>query len=302
MDTTLLAVFGEVARRGSFTAAAEALGYTQSAVSRQISTLENEVGAVLFDRLPRGVRLTEEGRCVLPHAHAITDRLAAARGDLRDLRDLSAGRLRLGAFPTADAALVPRALAAFRAAYPDVVLSLAEGLVRDQVARLHAGDIDLAIVASSTPDALDGLDLAHLLDDPMYVALHPGHPLAGRGGLRPADLADEDWIAGSTRVEDTLIGGVLDRGFRPRIGYIAGEWIAKQGLVAAGLGVTLIPSLAAGAARPDIVLVPLVSPGAPVRAVYAATVPGVTPPPALTAFRGFLAEAVTALRASLPGA
>jgi len=102
VDTTLLTVFQEVARRGSFTAAAEALGYTQSAVSRQILTLEGELGAALFDRLPRGVRLTEEGRCLLPHAEAVTDRLGAALDDLRALRDLAAGHLRVGVFPTAD--------------------------------------------------------------------------------------------------------------------------------------------------------------------------------------------------------
>src|ERR1700733_12653480 len=91
VETALLAVFQEVARQGSFTGAARSLGYTQSAVSRQISTLEQEIGAGLFDRLPRGVRLTDEGRCLLPHAEAVTGRLGSALDDLRALRDLSAG-------------------------------------------------------------------------------------------------------------------------------------------------------------------------------------------------------------------
>jgi DNA-binding transcriptional LysR family regulator len=296
MDTALLVVFQEVARRGSFTGAAETLGYTQSAVSRQISTLEGELGTALFDRLPRGVRLTEEGRCLLPHASAITERLRTARGDLRALRDLAAGRLRVGAFPTADAALVPQAMAAFRAAHPLVSVSLAEGLIRDHVARLGAGDLDLAIVAADTAGDFEGLRLRHLLDDPMFVAVHPGHRLARRDEVRLVELADEDWIAGRTRPEDTLISAAPHPGFRPRITYVVGEWVAKQGLVAAGLGVTLIPSLAAGAARPDIVLVPLHPDDCPVRGVYAATPAGVTAPPALTAFLGFLDEAVARLR------
>lgn len=299
VDTTLLTVFQEVARRGSFTGAADTLGYTQSAVSRQIATLESELGVPLFDRLPRGVRLTEEGRCLLPHAHAVAERLATALGDLQGLRDLSAGRLRVGAFATADAALVPYAMAAFRAAHPDVTVSLTEGFVRDHVARLHAGELDLAIVASSAPEAFTDLDLRHLVDDPMFVALHPDHPMSGRRELRLAELAGDAWIAGSARPEETLISAAPHSGFQPHITYVAGEWIAKQGLVAAGLGVTLIPSLAAGAARPDIVLVPLRSGDSPVRRVYAATPHGITGPPSLPAFLRFLDDAVVRLREGL---
>src|SRR4051812_50139832 len=101
METTLLRVFCEVAALGSFTAAAASLGYTQSAVSRQVSALEHEVGAVLFDRLPRGVRLTEDGRCLLPHAEAIVERLGAARGDLSPVRGPAARRPRHCGVPTA---------------------------------------------------------------------------------------------------------------------------------------------------------------------------------------------------------
>jgi DNA-binding transcriptional LysR family regulator len=113
-----LDAFLAVARYGSITGAAQALGFTQSAVSRQVATLEAQTGTRLFDRLARGVTLTDEGRCLLPHAEAMVSRLATARRDLDALRGLGAGRLRVGAFPTALAALVPRALAAFRSANP----------------------------------------------------------------------------------------------------------------------------------------------------------------------------------------
>jgi DNA-binding transcriptional LysR family regulator len=295
VDTALFAIFQEVARRGSFTGAAEELGYTQSAVSRQIAVLEKEVGAELFDRLPRGVRLTHEGHCLLPHAQAVTERLATARDDLRALGDIAAGRLRVGAFPTADAALLPRAVAAFRAAYPKVAFQLAEGLVRDHVAHLLAGDLDLAVVTSATPSTFNGLDLRHLLDDPMLVAMPAGHPMAGRPTLRLADLADEDWIAGSSRPEETLISSALQAGFRPRISYVVGEWTAKQGMVAAGLGITLIPSIAAGTARSDIALAVLHPDDSPVRAIYAATPHGITGPPAMTAFLDYLSNAAAQL-------
>src|SRR4029453_6666541 len=98
MEIIWLRVFREVARQGSFTAAADALRYTQSAVSRQIAALESDTGATLFDRVPRGVRLTDEGRCLLEHADAVLGRLDSARRDLAALRDLDGGRLRIGAF------------------------------------------------------------------------------------------------------------------------------------------------------------------------------------------------------------
>src|SRR6266540_2545976 len=143
MDVIWLRVFREVARQGSFTAAANALRYTQSAVSRQIAALESDTGTALFDRVPRGVRLTDEGRCLLEHAEAVLGRLDAARRDLAALRDLEVGRLRVGAFATADAALVPRAMATFHARYPSVVLSLAEALTPVLLTQLRDGELDL---------------------------------------------------------------------------------------------------------------------------------------------------------------
>jgi DNA-binding transcriptional LysR family regulator len=303
MDTSLLTVFREVAERGSFTAAAQALGYTQSAVSRQVSALESEFGAALFDRLPRGVRLTEAGRCLLPHAAAVGSRLRAAAEDLQALRSLTAGRLRVGAFPTADTTLVPAAVAAFRLSHPAVNLSLSEGAVRDLVVQLAAGELDVALVTSTVPGLLDGLELRHVMDDPMFVAMHPSHPCAGLAVVRLAELASEEWIAGSERLADTLFSGARTA-FEPRIRYVVREWVAKQGFVAAGLGITLIPSLAVGSVRPDVVLVPLHPADSPVRRVFAATPTGVTPPFALAAFLGYLDEAShrdPGLHSALPG-
>lgn len=128
LSTTWLRVFLDVARLGSFTVAARTLGWTQSAVSRQISSLEAALGgAPLFDRLPRGVRLTEAGRVLVPHAESVIERLHGAGRELAALREAAGGRLRVGAFATADAALVPRAIAAFRARHPGVRLTREEG-------------------------------------------------------------------------------------------------------------------------------------------------------------------------------
>lgn len=290
-----LQVFTEVARLGSFTAAGQALGYTQSAVSRQIAALEGELGAVLFDRLPRGVRPTQPGHSLLAHAQAVIGRLDAARRDLADLQRLAAGRLRLGAFATAGAVLVPVAVARFGERYPNVEVTVAEGLTPGHLAALAAGELDLAVVSAPPARGADGVDLCHLLDDAMYVALPLGHPLAGRERIGLADLAGEVWIAGSARPEETLISSCLRTGFEPRIGIVAADWMAKLGFVAAGLGVTLVPSLAVDAVRGDVALVALHPGDVPARPVCTATPQGMSRPPAVTAFLAELDAAVARL-------
>ncbi|MGW6915801.1 LysR family transcriptional regulator [Kitasatospora sp. NPDC054939] len=289
-STPLLRVFAEVARLGSFTAAAGSLGYTQSAVSRQIGALEEEAGMPLFDRLARGVRPTEAGRRLLAHAEAVLDRLDTARRDLADLRGLTAGRLRIAAFATADAALVPQTIAVFRRRHPGITVSLREGLTPDLVAMLLDGEADLGVLSTAFGQVPGGLELHKLCDDFLLVALPPGHRLAGRRTVRLAELAEEHWIAGSTRPEETLISACLRTGFQPRVEYVARDWMAKLGFVAAGLGITLVPALAARAVRPDVTVVPLDPGDLPRREVHAATASGLTPSPAALAYLQLLKE------------
>ncbi|HEU5471370.1 MAG TPA: LysR family transcriptional regulator [Actinophytocola sp.] len=302
VEIVWLRVFREVARQGSFTAAANALRYTQSAVSRQIAALEGDTGVALFDRVARGVRLTHEGRCLLEHAEAVLGRLETARKDLVALRDLDVGRLRIGAFATADAALVPRAMATFHAEHPNVTLSLTESLTSVQVGRLRDGDLDVGVLSVAPGRSLDtdGLDLTHLLDDPILVAIPREHRLARRRTIRLAELADEPWIAGWQSPEDTLIGTALPTGVQPEIRYVVPGWTAKLGLVAAGLGVTLVPGLAAGGiARTDILIKWLSPQDTPARAVYAAVPAKVTRPPAVQRFLHILTDTVCRLGAEL---
>ncbi|MFF8968383.1 LysR family transcriptional regulator [Streptomyces sp. NPDC014995] len=293
LSTVWLRAFLEVARHGSFTVAARRLGWTQSAVSRQISSLEAALGGgPLFDRLPRGVRLTEAGRVLAPYAESVAGTLRGAGRDLAALREGTGGRLRFGAFATADAALVPHALAAFRARRPGVRLIREEGLTPALLDRLAAGHLDVAVVSTTGRAPLEAYALHHLLDESLYVAVPAAHPLAGHHGpVRLGQLADADWISGGARPEGTLLDAALRAGFRPRVAHVVGEWTAKQGYVAAGLGVTLVPALAATAVRPDVVLLPVLDEGAPARAVYAATLPGRSPTPAEDAFVTALREA-----------
>ncbi|MFC0505666.1 LysR family transcriptional regulator [Micromonospora costi] len=274
MQIEALDVLRTVVRYGSITAAARELRYTQSAVSRQIAALEAEFGVVLFDRLPRGVALTDEGRRLLPHAEAVLDRLTTARRELDALRGLGGGRLRVGAFPTAVAALVPRALAGFRDAHPEVALSLVEGRTPALLERLLAGDADLAVVSAPPDQPLDAerFTLRHLLDERLLVAVPRRHPLARRRTVRLAELAGDCFIAGSAGGADPFMRAAMPPGFRPRVDIVAADWTGKLGCVAAGLGVALVPALAVRATPADLALLRLHPDDAPARRVYAATV------------------------------
>jgi DNA-binding transcriptional LysR family regulator len=269
-DAARLRVFREVVRRGSLSAAAEAMSFTQPAVSRQIAALEREAGAQLLERTPRGIRLTEAGRVLLGHAEAILDRMAIARSQVESVASLTGGRLRLGSFQTANVTIVPRAIAAFARAHPQVELSLVEGTTRRAMAQLRAGEIDVAVV--TRVDDIDGGDVefVDLVDDEIFVALPAGHRLAHKPRLRLRDLREETWIEAPGGPGDRpLLSAALAHGFEPRIRFGAEQWLSKQGLVAAGVGVTLIPGLAIATVRDDIVLRSL-GPDAPRRRVVAA--------------------------------
>lgn len=298
MDPGLLRTFREVAVQGSITAAARSLGYTQSAVSRQIATLELSIGARLLDRHARGIELTEHGRCLLPHAEGVLHRIEAAERDLQALGRLETGRLRVGAFPTANAVLIPLAMAAFTSMHPNVSLSLIEGTTRRQLPNLQAGDVDVAVISAFPEQQLDSdrFELVHLLDDTILIALPPSHQLASRDRIRLAELAGESWIAGSPEGNDRTLSPLrLQPVHAAHIDFVVGEWTAKLGLVAAGLGITLVPSIASIATRADVTLVPVDARDAPKRGIYAATAKGRTHPPGVTAFIDLLAERARAL-------
>nr|WP_255345866.1 LysR family transcriptional regulator [Streptomyces chartreusis] len=301
VSTVWLRAFLEVARQGSFTGAARTLGWTQSAVSRQISTLEGALGgAPLFDRLPRGVRLTEAGRVLVPYAETVGESLHGAVRELAALREVAGGRLRFGAFATADAGLVPRALAGFRARHPRVHVTREEGFTPVLLDRLSAGHLDLAVVSTTGRAPLEAYALHHLLDESLYVAVPASHPLAGHEGpVRLGRFVDADWISGSSHPEGTLLDAALRQGFRPRVAHVVGEWTAKQGYIAAGLGVALVPALAAASVRPDVRLVPVLDEGGPARAVYAATSRGRSLPPAVREFLKVLREAAVKMSGAM---
>jgi DNA-binding transcriptional LysR family regulator len=259
LDVRRLRVLREVAAHGSFSAAAEALAYTQSAVSQQIAALEREAGSRLVERSARGVRLTDACRALVCHTDVILARLADAEEELQAIAGLRGGRLRLSAFPTACATLMPLAIARFRERHPGVELSLQPAEPPDGLRLLRSGDADVALTIQATTDARsdDGLDRVTLRDDPMYVMLARDHPLAGKTRLRLRDLADESWMfgtAGNCPDGDIFLRACQADGFEPRIAFHLDDYLAIQGFVAAGMGVSVIPDLALVAVRDDVVV------------------------------------------------
>jgi DNA-binding transcriptional LysR family regulator len=273
LDVRRMRVLREVALRGSFSAAADALSFTQSAVSQQIAALEREAGTTLVQRSARGVRLTAAGEAVVRHAEAIMARLAEAEAELEAIAGLRGGRLRMAAFESAASTLMPPAIAAFRAEHPAVELSLSLSEPEDSVPLLRSGELDLVLVFDSGgPRADDGLARLHLLEDPMYVALPRDHPLAHRRRVRIADLAGEPWVAGAADCEcNRLISRACGAaGYQPRIAFETDDYTAMQGFVAAGVGVSLIAELGLTTVREDIVVRDL-GRDTPIRQIYAAT-------------------------------
>ncbi|MGY2010767.1 LysR family transcriptional regulator [Nocardia gipuzkoensis] len=263
-----LRVVREAAACGSFSTAAENLGYTQSAVSRQIALMERAAGRALFERHARGVRPTEAGRIVLRHAEAILGELEHARHNIRHLAARPAGRLRIGAFSTATAALVPRAIAATAVRDRQLRISLREGLSPRLLAAVARERLDLAVVTA--PEILpSGVAIEPLLDDPLLVAVASTHPLAGATSAPPDLLRAERWIAGSQEPAATLLGAWRDPGWEPDIAFVARDWFAKLGLVAAGLGITVVPGIAVPVLPPTVALLRIDHPAAVRRTVLA---------------------------------
>src|SRR5829696_6022136 len=171
LDVRRMRVLREVALKGSFSAAAESLSFTQSAVSQQVAALEREAGAVLVERRARGVRLTDAGEAVVRHAEGILAKLAEAEAELEAIAGLRGGRVRMGAFESVAGTIMPLAISRFAAQHPAVELSMALMEPEDAVAAMRAGDIDLALtVGSGKPgDREDeGVVHHHLLSDPLY--------------------------------------------------------------------------------------------------------------------------------------
>ncbi|AWS44134.1 LysR family transcriptional regulator [Streptosporangium sp. 'caverna'] len=256
---TALRVFREVAERGTLTSAAAALDYTQSAVSRQISTLERAAGVPLLERRHDGVRLTAAGHIVLRRATTVLDQIDATARELAGL-PAEAGTVRVGWFPSAGAVLLPRAIAALRRSHPAITVTSREGSTPALVRALRAGRVDLALLASAPPfRPLDTesppLELRTLAERSLCLAVPATHPLARHDTVDVADLRGQRWIAAPSSGDENLMGVWPGLDERPEIAHTARDWLAKLHLVAAGCGLTTVSASLAAAAPPGVRIV-----------------------------------------------
>ncbi|MFE9357499.1 LysR family transcriptional regulator [Streptomyces olivaceoviridis] len=262
-DVSLTAprVLRAVAERGTSTAAAASPGCTQSAVSRRIAALERAAGAELLERRRDGVRLTAAGRVVMRRATVVLDEIDVTARESSGLPG-QAGTVRLGWFPSAGAALLPRALTALRRTDPGLRLVGREGGTPALVRALRAGSLALAPLASAPPfrppDAESPpLAARTLTERALCLAVPAGHPPARGDFVDVADLRGQRWIAGSSSGEDRLTGVWPGLDERPEIAHTARDWLAKLHLVAAGCGLTTVLAALAAAAPPGVRVLPV---------------------------------------------
>jgi DNA-binding transcriptional LysR family regulator len=275
LNVQRLRVLREVLAQGSFSDAASALNYTQSAVSQAIATLETEAGVPLIERDRRGVRPTTAGERLAEHAGRILTQLEAAEAELGAIAGIAGGELRLASFPTAGATLMPLAIAAFRSAHPEVTLSLVEGEPEELIPRLRDGEFDLGLIFEfeGTGELGPGLRSAPLFEDPMKLALPKGHRLARKEQVALADLSDDAWVQTSeaSACARHVVRVCRAAGFEPRVSFESDDYLTVQGLVAAGVGVALIPQLALSQTVSYDIAVRELQPDGPVRHVVVAT-------------------------------
>jgi DNA-binding transcriptional LysR family regulator len=275
LDVKRLRLLREVALRGSFSAAADELYLSQSAVSQQIATLEREVGMKLLDRTREGPKLTDAGRVLVSHADAAIARLEEAERELAAIAGLEGGELRLASFPSASATLLTEAVSIFHRRHPKVRLSIADAEPEESLPRLRGGELDLALsfdypTVPATEDR--DLDRTLVLTESMHVALPERHALAKRPVVPLAELADQRWLCGSrpSSCGEVVVRACRDAGFEPKVGFESDDYHVMQGFISAGLGFTLLPDLALPTLRDDLVIRPT-DPPAPERRVWATT-------------------------------
>jgi DNA-binding transcriptional LysR family regulator len=293
LDIRRMQVLRAVITSGSITAAARNLGYTPSAISQQLSTLEREAGVELLERVGRGVRATPAGTLLSEHAEVLSAQLSKAEAALTELKEGRTGRLAIRYFGTAGASFVPPAVAAVRREFPGIRLDLKLIEPEDPMPEVETGKADVAIVVSPRPrPTAKGVELVHLLDDPYRVVLPRTHPLARRSELDLAELADESWIGtewpGPCR--DTVLDACAAAGFTPNFAVEAEDYQTAQGFVAAGLGVSLVPELALGTPNAGVVARKIGRPE-PFRAIHAAIAAHAREQPAVRRLLAVLREA-----------
>lgn len=258
LDPRRVLIFRAVARAGSVSGGARTLGWTQPAVSQHLRALEADIGVPVLLRGPTGVSLTEAGERLLRRADAIAAELGHAEAEIAELAS-GGGTVALAAFPSALADLVPRALARIGQSAPQLQVRVVEAEPPEALSAVGANDVDLAVVFEYVEaHDEDGLERHSLGEDASFIVLPATHPLAAADGIRLAELADEQWVAGCPRCRLHLESLAAEAGFAPKIRHSTDDVVAAQSFVACTGGVALLTGMALAAhRRDDVAVVPL---------------------------------------------
>jgi DNA-binding transcriptional LysR family regulator len=280
----------EVAQAGSFSAAAHSLGYTQSAVSRQVAAVEAVADRRLFDRSRTGVTLTPAGSRLLASAIRVLDELDLARRETAG-DPAPAGPVRLGAFTTAAAGLIPKALASLPR---ELTVTLREGTTPALTRALRAGTLDLAILAQTPPfrspdNESPALEIATISERELVIGVSAGHPFASAQAVEVDQLKGQVWVASRSDAGDTLLGVWPGLRERPDVRYLVRDWHAKLQIVAAGLAITTLAPITLGVLPDGVTAVAVRGEPHEIRRIVIAHRPGPLQPAAVR-----VADALTA--------
>ncbi|OLB38883.1 MAG: LysR family transcriptional regulator [Acidobacteria bacterium 13_2_20CM_57_17] len=244
MELHQLRYFCAVAETGSFSRAAEQSHVSQPSLSQQILKLEDELGARLFDRLGRSVRLTELGKTFLPRAHAVLRELEAAKGDVVEGKEFIGGPVSVGVIPTVGPYFLPTRLTAFSRKFGQVRLTVVEEITPILLDRLRAGTIDVAILA--LPLRGHEFDTFPLLTERLFAVLPQKHKLASRPSLSLKDLRTEPFLLlrDGHCFRDTAVAACDRARLHPQIVFESGQFSSLLSMVGAGMGVSIVPEMA----------------------------------------------------------
>jgi DNA-binding transcriptional LysR family regulator len=266
VDWRKLRLLHELDRRGTITATAEAMYLTPSAVSQQLASLARDVGAPLLERRGRTVVLTGQARLLLAHAESMRELAERTRAAMDAWAEGTVGLVRVGSLATGITALVGPAIAALRLDRPGLTVLVSEREPDEALDLLDAGELDITVTvdylgAPSREDAR--YHRVDLIADVMDAVVPAGHPLAGRDAIGLTELAGDVWVgaAASDACSHIVTGICAAAGFSPDVQHYCREWDAVAGLVAAGVGVALIPRSAQPLRPCGLAVLPVV--GAP---------------------------------------
>ena len=255
MELRQLRYFAAVAQRRHFTAAAEAIGVAQPALSQQVRLLERELGVQLFDRSNRRVRLTPAGEALLIRAERILAEVANAQSELAEYAGAVRGRVVVGTLPSLAEHQLPPLVAAFHQRHPGLELVLREERTARLLELLGAGEVDLALLHHSpAADAYPAVTLETLFTEELVAAVGPAHHLANHADVPIAALRDEAFILtkSGSAIRDTILAACAIAGFAPQIAFESGAAATVRALAAAGLGVAILPRSEARSGHPPL--------------------------------------------------